>query len=161
MRNKDIRIEIHLRYAEGLGFHVLDINSYNVFDSNVGFGIFLKHRGACSFARAHPHRLVPTYGSFTSHQHLFLSNTFNSVKFTTFDLKHSGTAGSGQRLFITTGLQDFMGFSEISAKAAITSHTEAFLSCSVLGTNSHTRYDWLLRITLKFTELLRRSMSIY
>lgn len=46
--------------------HVLDINSYHGFEGNVVFGILLKHRGACVLARAHPYRLVPTYGSFTT-----------------------------------------------------------------------------------------------
>lgn len=159
LTNKGIKIETQMRYSEEHDLHVLDINCHNGPDHDLDrgktdLGILLKHRGASVFVRASPYRLVDTHGVLTNQKHFFLSTTFrHSIDTPIHKVQCSAFLfpevegplrkvvricpeafwDSGQRTFLTAGLQNFVAFAEISVKSAVTLKVKSFFTIFGFG----------------------------
>ena len=139
MTNKGLKIHTQLYFDRTENLHFLGINCYDVDFPQEIIGIFLKHQGASIFARARPHLFASlktkTLSAITENKLFFLSksitpgiaNSLHSVRRCSFFIPqiehfscHFKAAtpevlwDSAQRMFITVGLQDFVGCHEYS-----------------------------------------------
>ncbi|KAI0550043.1 heterokaryon incompatibility protein-domain-containing protein [Xylaria curta] len=142
--NKGVKIEMDLSYSNEVGLHVLFLNCHDCVGEVAYLGIMLKHQGANIFARARPHEFAskglkaPGISS-TEHKSFFLSKSLNpsvgqslhtihrcSFIISNIDGSYSsywktGLVGpellwdGGQRMFITVGLENFVGYHEYRA----------------------------------------------
>lgn len=140
LTNKGIRIESCLSYFEDAGIHGMFLNCHDTTTSYKQLGIFLKHQGASVFARARPHEFMTQQSPTSERKSFFLSKSLGQsiakslykvhrcaflIPNLPYSFKHWTTSfvepkalwDGGQRMFITTGLNDFVGchaFGEIS-----------------------------------------------
>ena len=141
MTNKGLKIHTQLCFYRTQNLHVLDINCYDVACPQEMLGIFLKHQGASIFARARPQFFaslntlnIDNASKFsTQNKPFFLSksispgiaNSLHGVRPYSFvvptvaDIRCSFVEAkpevlwdSAQGMFITVGLQDFVGCHE-------------------------------------------------
>ncbi|MCJ1241178.1 hypothetical protein MMC14_009182 [Varicellaria rhodocarpa] len=142
MTNKGLKIETPLVYSESEDLYILEVNCSGLKLPKVMLGIFLKHQGASTFARAKPHLLAfmdeykNTYASEC--KPIFLSKSkspsivksmhrlYHSLSITPEVIagKETGVIWSrttakpealwdnGRKIFKTAGLQDFVGYAE-------------------------------------------------
>ncbi len=133
MTNKGLKFNTLLHFNRDL--HVLGINCQDIARPQERLGIFLKHQGASVFARARPHRFasMDLDYNYTDNRSFFLSksiipsiaNSLQSLHYCPFFVPiYSGVLGNfvaakpealwdiGDEMFITAGLQDFVGCHE-------------------------------------------------
>lgn len=141
LTNKGVKIKTRLEHFGETGLHGMLLNCHDaVRPSESQLGIFLKHQGASVFARARPHEFTTTASSNSEHKTLFLSrllsqsmakslHTVHRWAFVIPNLPHpfcnqwttnlvepKALWDSGKRLFITAGLDEFVGCCEFKAK---------------------------------------------
>ncbi|TGJ84209.1 hypothetical protein E0Z10_g4583 [Xylaria hypoxylon] len=139
MSNKGIKIEMDISYVERRDLHVLFINCHDTSKQGENIGIFLKHQGASVFSRARSHEfalrsmelpdsterksfflnkvLSPSIGGSLHRVHrcgFVLSKIpgIYSQCWVTGRVEPEPLWDGGQRMFITTGLKDFVGYYE-------------------------------------------------
>ncbi|KAI3342546.1 heterokaryon incompatibility protein-domain-containing protein [Ustulina deusta] len=139
MSNKGVKIEMDLSYFKQGDLHVLFLNCHNAANQVANLGIFLKHQGANVFARARPHEFASRsihVPDSTERKSFFLNKLLSPSIAQSLHAIHrcafvvskipgryshcwtTGLAGpgqlwdGGQRMFIATGLQDFVGYYE-------------------------------------------------
>ncbi|KAI0528125.1 heterokaryon incompatibility protein-domain-containing protein [Xylaria bambusicola] len=137
MSNKGVKLEMNLSYFDEKGLHVLFLNCHDTAKHQKSLGIFLIHQGASIFARARPQLFALRYihGShMIERKPFFLSKTLSPSIARSLNKVHrrafivsklrgkygrdwsEGDVGpkalwdGGQRMFITAGLEDFVGY---------------------------------------------------
>ena len=139
MTNKGLKIQTQLTYSRSEDLHILELNCHNVGDPRMTLGIFLKHQGAGVFARARPHLFASkgNVSSITDCKSFFLSKSISSTlasslhtvhrcSFVVCELKSDywynvaakpeALWDSGKSMFITAGLNDFVGCYEYASR---------------------------------------------
>lgn len=135
MMNKGLKIQTQLTYNRWNDLYIIKINCYNNKSPHKTLGIFLKHQGASVFARARPHLFASENedNSVTENRTFFLSKSispsiarslhkvhrcsfvlvgFNFRSWNQVAVKPEVLWDSGKSMFITAGLQDFVGYAE-------------------------------------------------
>ena len=144
MTNKGLKIHTLLHFDPSEELHVLELNCQGVARPQQSpprevIAIYLKHQGASVFARAKPYRFasMDLHSGYTDNRSLFLSksiipsiaSSLQRVHYRSFhvpvfnDAYHDFVAAkpeafwdSANEMFITTGLQDFVGCHEYSCE---------------------------------------------
>ncbi|KAK5629127.1 hypothetical protein RRF57_004842 [Xylaria bambusicola] len=113
MSNKGVKIEMNLSYSNKRSLHVLFLNCHNEVERQANLGIFLIHQGASIFARAQPQFPSIARSLDKVYRRAFIISNIQgegSRNWSTGDVGPKALWDSGQRMFITAGLDNFVGY---------------------------------------------------